>query len=310
MGSGRFTPSDFKSYATSRGYDHKRPEDVINTRTVNKDFLAANFKNGIRESRDSADNPNSTPIIVAGDVTGSMGRYAGVLIKEGLAKFAVEVYGRKPVSDPHIMGMAIGDVECDSTPVQATQFEADIRIIKQFEELFVEGGGGGNRYESYHAPWVLAALKVETDAWKKRKQKGILITYGDEQTPGTLTRDQAKRFLAVDLQSDLTAKEALQLAQRTWDVYHLIIEEGSHCSAYPDAVINSWRDLLGQNAIRVSDHQKLAEVMVSILQVRAGVDKAAVVGSWKGDTALVVSRAVESLLPTVGGASEHGVVHL
>jgi hypothetical protein len=231
-------------------------------------------------------------------VTGSMGRLAGLLIKEGLAKFATDLYDRKPVTDPHLMGMAIGDATNDDVPIQATQFEADIRIIQQFEQLFIESRGGNNDSESYHLPWLVAALMTNIDCFEKRGEKGILFTYGDESTPPALTPDLIKRFLGLDVQGDQSAEDILTMVSRTYDVYHLIIEEGSFAKRHREKVLGAWGDLLGQNAIPVEDHTKLPEIMTSILEVsRKGLDADTVSKTWKGDTAMVVHKAIKDLVP-------------
>lgn len=298
MGGGNWSSRDFLRYATVSGYDKKDVTQVINTSKVEPDFLPTAFKNGRRESRDSNDNPRSTPIIVAGDVTGSMGRLGGFLIKDGLSTFATELYNRKPITDPHLMGMAVGDATCDLYPIQATQFEADIRIIQQFEKLFVEGKGGGNDSESYHLPWICAAMMTELDSFEKRGEKGILFTYGDESVPKPLTPALIKRFLGLDVEAPISAEEALTMVSRLYDVYHLIIEETGFCQRNRDKVVGAWTDLLGQNAIPVEDHTKLGEIMTSILEVsRKGLDADTVSKSWKGDTAIVVSKAINGLVP-------------
>jgi hypothetical protein len=309
MGYKRWDANDFASYARSSGYDTKSYDDVTNRSTINDEFLPVNFKNGIRESRDSAINPKSSPIIVAGDVTGSMGTLAGVIIKEGLNKLATELYDRKPVTDPHLLFMAIGDVNSDRVPVQATQFEADISIVQQLEKLYVEGGGGSNESESYSIAWIVAALMTRTDAWEKRAEKGVLFTYGDESVSEPIRKDQIKRFLGLDVQSDISAQEALTLALRTYDVYHLIIEETGHARNYMGSIKPAWTNLLGQRAIPVADHTKLPEIITSILQIRGGTAKADVVKSWSGSTALTVARAVDSLVPT-SATPKNGVVTL
>jgi hypothetical protein len=295
MGGGSYSREAFTSFSTARGYDHKAPEEVINKTEVEKDFLPPNFKNGIREARDSADHPLSTPIIVAGDVTGSMGKLAGLLLKEGLNAFVEAIYARKPIPDPAIMGMAVGDVDFDQVPIQCTQFESDIRIIDSFSKLFVEQGGGGNSTESYSLPWIIAAGMCRTDAWEKRGEKGVLFTYGDEEAPKVMDGVSLKKFLGFQQASaGIDPQRALDLASNMYDCYHLIIEEGRHCRAFPDRVKSSWRNLMGENVILVSDHHKLAEIMVSIIEVRAGRSKDDVVGSW-GTASGVVQHALASL---------------
>lgn len=310
MGGGSWKGADWAAYSDSKAYDTKKPEEVINTTRANKEFLPVNFKGGRRESRDSIDNPDSTAIAVFGDVTGSMGRLAGLLIKEGMATFISEVHARKLVTSPHIMAGAIGDLEYDSVPIQATQFEADIRLNEQLEQLYVEAGGGGNRCESYHAPWLLGALMTDLDCHEKRGVKGILFTYGDEEVPGPLTKAQAKQFFGLDLERDLSAEDILAMVTRKYDVYHLIIEEGNHAKYYPAQVKAAWANLLGQRAIPVKDHTKLAEVMIGVLEVtRKGTDLATTVSSFKPGTDLVVKAAIEHLAVTKAGPTT-GVVTL
>ena len=65
------------------------------------------------------------------------------------------------VSDVQFMIMGIGDLYCDEAPIQASQFESDIRIAEQLDKIYFEGGGGGNGYESYTAGLVLRTLSYQ-----------------------------------------------------------------------------------------------------------------------------------------------------
>src|SRR4051812_36458005 len=69
MGSGSFDAGLYRAYtSTTTG---KTTDEVFASRGMNKLLDPKGVK--MRESRDSTDNPNSTPVIVAIDVTGSMG---------------------------------------------------------------------------------------------------------------------------------------------------------------------------------------------------------------------------------------------
>lgn len=297
MGFGRYDSDDFARYSTTHDFASKSADEVTNKSTVVEEFLPHNFNHKMRESRDSELNPSATPIIVAGDVTGSMGSIAGELIKKGLDGFFEAMYDRKPVTDPHIMGMAVGDVQAgDRVPIQCTQFEADIKIVEQFHRLYVEGAGGGNSTESYSLPWFIAATMCRTDQWEKRRQKGVLFTYGDEEAPITLTPEHIRTATGVGVQSNVEPEHALRAASAMYDVYHLVIEQGSHCRYAKDAVYESWRKLLGQHVIPVKDYTQLAEIMVSIMELRAGKTHTEVSTSWgKLHTADVVTQAIRVL---------------
>jgi hypothetical protein len=213
-----------------------------------------------------------------------------------------EIYDREPVKDPHVCCMAVGDAISDRSPLQVTQFEADIKLADQMKNFFLEGNGGGNSGESYTLAWYFAAFKTRCDAITKRHRKGYLFTIGDEAPHAVLTRDQIKRFIGDDVEADMESRDLLGTLSANWEVFHLIVKP-----AYPEAV-TKWRALLGERAIDVSDHEKLAEIIVSTIQIIEGHHADDVVKSWSGDTSLVVADAVKSLAPR--GASAGGVARL
>lgn len=271
MGSGSFDPGAYRAFTTSSA---SKPTSgaggVYSSSRLSKDLDPKGVK--IRESRDSSDNPNATPIIVGIDVTGSMGMIADVIARQGLGTLFTEILDSKPISDPHIMFMAIGDANSDRAPLQVSQFEADNRIVDQLTQIYLEHGGGGNGWESYNLPWYFAARHTEHDSYIKRGKRGYLFTIGDEESPGPLTKDQITEFIGDTPERDLTSEELLGEAQRTYDVFHVIISEGSHASSYPDRVWDSWTKILGEHVVRLSDHKKLAECIVSIIEVTEGRD--------------------------------------
>jgi hypothetical protein len=284
---------------------------------MDPDLDPSKFK--LRESRDSDDNPLSRAIMIFTDVTGSMGH----LSQEVLSAFDVvctELYDRKPVADPHILTGAIGDAYCDSGPLQATQFEADIRIAEQTRKLWIEGGGGGNYGESYALPWLFGAEKTALDCFEKRGQKGFLFTVGDEPLLGAeklktnprnrgcnfaVTKDQAKQFLDLDLQADLTAEEVYAMATRTWEIVHICVSGDS--SPYRPGVMDSFGEILGDRLLFLQDTALLPELIVSSIQVIAGHDKDAVAGSWKDDDAKKkIASAIKDLVPVTDGGADAG----
>lgn len=308
MGSGRWDPDEWSSYAKVNDYATKTVDKIYTSTGMKKDLNPFGVK--IRESRDSKDNPKSTPIIVALDVTGSMQNVLHAMATTGLNTLATEVYDRKPVSDPHIMCMGIGDAEAgDSAPLQVTQFEADIRIADQLKDIYLEGHGGGNNFESYALAWYFAAHHTVTDAFEKRGKKGYLFTIGDEEPTPSLRAQDIERVLGYRPQTDINMADLLTLASRQWEIFHLIVEEGSHAKTHRDVVFKKWGDTLGQRAIPLSDHTKLAEVIISTMQIVEGATHADVVKSWDGSTAIVVGKATSGLSKKSGKTAE-GLVTL
>jgi len=248
-----------------------------------------------RESRDSLVNPASTAIVIGLDVTGSMGMIADAMAREGLGTLVEEILQRKPVSDPHILACGIGDAWHDEAPLQVTQFEADIRIADQLKMIWLEKGGGGNNHEGYHLPWYFAAQHTRIDCFEKRNTKGYLFTVGDEEPPPQLLAKQAREIFGDRLERDLSAQELLTLVSRMYHVFHVVVEEGSHARQHLPRVLDKWRALLGQRVLRLKDYRRLAEVVVSAIEVNEGRDRETVAKSWSGDTAVVVAHALGTL---------------
>ena len=168
MGSGSFDASSYRNFTAST--KNKSTDEIYKSRSIDKTLNPLGV--AMRESRDSADNPKSTPIIVGLDVTGSMGMISDVIAREGLGVLFNGILDRKPVTDPHIMFMGIGDANCDKSPLQVSQFEADNRIVEQLTMLWLEKGGGGNNFESYNLPWYFAAFHTVHDSMEKRGKRG------------------------------------------------------------------------------------------------------------------------------------------
>jgi hypothetical protein len=290
MGGGTFDPGKYRAFASATV--GKSTDEIYTSRGMNKLLDPKGVK--IRESRDSVDNPKSTPLIVGIDVTGSMGMIADALARKALGTLFTGVLDRKPISDPHVMFMAIGDANCDRAPLQVSQFEADNRVVEQLAQIYLEGGGGGNNFESYNLPWYFAAFHTVHDSMEKRGKRGYLFTVGDEEVPAALTKEQIKKFIGDDVQTNFETRDLLEAAQRSYDVYHIIIEEGSHASAYLNRTVDGWTNLLGQHVIRLADHTKLSETIVSCIEVAEGVDAAISAKGW-GSGSGAIYDAVKNL---------------
>ncbi|MBV9704166.1 MAG: hypothetical protein JO163_15660 [Methylobacteriaceae bacterium] len=305
MGHGRWDASAWARYAAAHTAG-KAANEIFTARGMKSSFDPA--KIAVRESRDSGFNPDSTAIILASDVTGSMGEIAEVMIRSGLDTTMREIYDRKPVTDPHVMIMAVGDAECDQAPLQATQFEADIRLAEQLKDIWIEGGGGGNGGESYHLPWYFAATKTSIDCFEKRGKKGYLFTIGDEPILPGIARQDLRRVFADGAERDMTSANLLAMASRSYEVFHVLLTRVGYATSNLNAVLATWAPLLGERLIKCDDHQRVAEVIVSAIQVAEGADRDAVAHSWSGSTAVTVANAIRTLVPTSAPPARPGVV--
>lgn len=281
MGRGRWdddSRTTYRSFADT-ATTAKSVREVYTSTRINEVLNPKSIK--LRESCDSEENPNSNAIIIGLDVTGSMGMIAHSLAKEGLGTLIEGIIDSKPVEDPHIMFMAIGDEIYDSAPLQVSQFEPDIRIVQQLKDIYVEQGGGGNDVEGYHLPWYFAANLTKIDCFDKRGRKGYLFTVGDELPPKDLRKASINKVFGIDEQTDYSSAELLEKASERYHVFHLIVEQGSFAQRALQKVTGQWRELLGKRAILLSDYNHMPQVILAAMRVSEGENPEEVVASFQ-----------------------------
>ncbi|MFZ4931691.1 hypothetical protein [Chryseobacterium sp. Mn2064] len=261
MGSTRYDIDARYSKATREGYRTKSAGEIFTQNGKRKAHESMN-PNGIsfRESRDSEVHPNSVPIILGLDVTGSMGHIPHELIREGLPKLMGGII-QGGVPDPALLFLGIGDHECDSYPLQVGQFESgDEELDMWLTRTYIESGGGGNAGESYLLAWYFAAFHTRTDAFEKRKQKGLLFTVGDEPCLKTLPASAIREIMGKGQQT-YTYTELLEEAKKKYEVYHISVLHSDQ-AVRADA---GWKDILGQNCISIEDHREIPNVIKNIV---------------------------------------------
>lgn len=229
MGSGSWTSSSFTTYSKSVGrtvlsdgtlHSGYSAQDIFKSRNIQPEL---NPLNAIRECCDSDEHPNTIPVILALDVTGSMGSAAAEVAKK-LNEVMTKLYEK--VADVEFLVMGIGDLAYDSAPIQASQFESDIRIAEQLDKIFFERGGGGNNYESYTAAWYFGLKHTKLDCWNRGK-KGIIITMGDEPLNPYLPHKPLSLVTGDSLQSDVETETLYESAIKKFEIYHLAVDDNA-----------------------------------------------------------------------------------
>jgi hypothetical protein len=256
-----------------------------------------------RESRDSAEHPQSLAIAVLFDVTGSM-RQVPRALQAKLPQLLGLVLRHGYAGDPHIMFGAIGDATCDRAPLQLGQFESDNRMDDDLGRILIEGGGGGQKTESYELALYFMARHTAIDCHDKRGKRGYLFIIGDEMAYPRVKRAEVRHLIGDGLQADIPLRELVSEVQRKWDTYYLLPEGASYVG--DKQVLGFWRRLLGQNVIELADLDAVCETIAltvglgeAAIDLDAGLADLQDVGSAAGAT---VSRA----LATIG--SRHGTV--
>lgn len=266
MGSGTWTRNAFTAYATTKGYAVSMDGAVTGMSANVQDNFKSRMlvtdldpKNVIRECVDSTEHPNTKPVILALDVTGSMGRAAMEVAKQ-INVVMTKLY--ENVTDVEFLVMGIGDLAYDCAPIQASQFESDIRIAEQLDKIYLEGGGGGNSYESYTAAWYFGLNHTKLDCWN-RGQKGVIITMGDEPMNPYLPKKALSAVTGDDLQSDVETAQLYADASEKFDIYHLYVKHGY--GRYQEDVHKTFGQFLDEKHLKDTSVDKIADDIIEIV---------------------------------------------
>ena len=246
MGSSTFDREEFKSYSRSMGKTYNPTTNRVEGQVYRSMMLneQLNPKNVIRECCNSEEHPNTIPVILALDVTGSMGD-ACQETAEALGVIMEQLY--KKFKDIEIMVMGIGDLAYDKAPIQISQFESDVRIAEWLDKIYMEHGGGGNSYESYTAAWYMGLRHTKLDAYDKQGRKGIIITMGDEPLNPYLPKSELSNVTGDSLQGDIETKDLFKDASEKFDIYHIAVDSPQDSySYYEKRIKESFGNLLGQ----------------------------------------------------------------
>lgn len=264
MGGGSWTSSAYSSRLASRGISSA---DSIMSMDTTQYYESRNLapvlnpKNVTRECCDSDEHPNTIPVILALDVTGSMGAAAKACAAK-LNEIMTSLYEK--VNDIQFMTMAIGDFSYDRAPLQVSQYESDIRILEQMDQIYFEGGGGGNSFESYTAAWYFALRHTKLDCHNRGK-KGIIITLGDEPLNPYLPRGAVESVIGDKLQGDVDTKDLYREVTEKFDVYHISVDDSDSSYRYHQIDADAtWKKVIGDN-YKVSTLQNLAKTISDII---------------------------------------------
>ncbi|MEL7168183.1 MAG: hypothetical protein AAGN64_02410 [Bacteroidota bacterium] len=211
-----------------------------------------------RESRDSAEHPNSVPIGVFFDVTGSMGSIPRVL-QTKLGALMRTLIARGYVADPQVLFGAVGDAFVDRVPFQVGQFESGLEMDDDLSRIVIEGGGGGTVEESYDLALYFFARHTATDAWEKRRRKGYLFLIGDEKPYDEVRRDHVQALIGDGLEASIPIEQMIAEVEERYHLFYLVVTRGAN-GRRPE-VRQRWRDLLGQRALLLDDPEAVSETI-------------------------------------------------
>jgi len=241
--------------STWKAHDTLEPKSIKNT------------INGVRESRDSSDHPESRGIVVIFDDTGSM-RRTPPIFQKNLNKLMSMILMKSGVEHPQILVGAVGDVTCDAVPLQMSQFESDNNIDEHLRKLVLEGGGGDGNHESYELALYAAARLTAMDCYEKRGQKGYLFIVGDEVSYLTVKKEAVEKVFGIKEQSDISLQDIVNECMEKFNVYFIMPSGTAHWTK-PE-IREFWMKYLDQNFRTLDNPEALPELIASIIAMNEG----------------------------------------
>lgn len=251
----------------------------------------------VRESRDSVEHPRSNALIVAFDVTGSMGQIPEQFARQKLGKLMKMLLDGKYIEDPQVLFAAIGDSYSDQAPLQIGQFESGLEMDAWLTKIWLEKNGGGQKKESYGLAHYFAAKHTSTDCFEKRQKKGYLFTMGDELS-WDVPAAHVNRVFGYSPKENISIQQCISMAQEKYEVFHIVIAQGSH--GKDPEVIKFWRALLGERALILDQVDAVCELLAVTVGLSERVftlDKAIEELKSRGTSSVVIESVRSALLP-------------
>ncbi len=219
----------------------------------------------LREARDSEHHPESVPIIVAFDVTASMGDIPTRFAQALLGRLMVRLVEEGWVGDPQLCFAAIGDAVCDRAPLQVGQFESGLEMDQWLTRIWLEGMGG-DPPESYLLAHWFAAHHTATDALQRRGRKGYLFTIGDAANK-PLQRAHVHRVFGYRPDREVVDADVVAAAAAGWKLFHVLITRGQ-----PPApgLVAGWERLIGRRVLVLPEVEAITELLGVVMGVAEG----------------------------------------
>ena len=162
-------------------------------------------------------------------------------------------------TDPQIMFGAVGDATCDRVPLQVGQFESDNRMDEDLAKIVLEGGGGGQRTESYELAMYFMARHTGAGQRAKRGRRGYLFLIGDEMAYPQVKPQEVQRVIGDDLARADPGRGDRRRAAAARSTSTTSCRPAPRTPATPDPAY--WRGLFGQNVIELDDLDAVCETI-------------------------------------------------
>ena len=123
----------------------------------------------------------------------------------------------------------------------------------------LEGGGGGQKTESYELAMFFMARHTAADCFEKRGRRGYLFIIGDEMPYPAVKPREVDAWIGDALPQPVGLRNLVAQLTRRWDTYFILPEGAAY--AGDGQVLGTWRSLLGQNVIELADLDAVCETI-------------------------------------------------
>jgi len=130
---------------------------------------------------------------------------------------------------------------------------------EDLSRILLEGGGGGQKTESYELAMYFMARHTVTDCYTKRGKRGYLFLIGDEMAYPRVKRGEVAAVIGDGPQADIPLAAIVAELTRAWDTYYILPQGASYEG--DTEVLTFWRGLLGQNVIELADLAAVSETI-------------------------------------------------
>ena len=163
----------------------------------------------------------------------------------------------------------------------------------------VEGGGGGQRTESYELAMYFEARNTEIDCWDKRGHKGYFFMIGDEMAYPFVKKQEVNSHIGDGLERDIPVAEIVRELQKRYHVFYILPKAASYGG--DKEILGFWRALLGQNVLELEETEAVCEtIALTVGMMEGSIDLSTGAADLKefgkaDKTVTTVTRALEKI---------------
>jgi hypothetical protein len=201
-----------------------------------------------------------SPVVVAMDVTGSMGDWSKV-IYDKMPMFFGQIMVQGYLQDPAISFCAVGDAYSDKAPIQVCDFAAGDKLDGWLTKLWLEGNGGGQDKESYNLAAYAYARHCELTA----PEMPFFFFTGDEGIYPVVEKGHILQWFGVD-EPDAKTSDVFAELNKKFHVFLVHKDYGSNDAK----VVAQWKKVINPERILVlQDPKAVVDVMLGAIAVMA-----------------------------------------